>query len=338
MNDHLPATPRWLEAGVLVVLMILFAHFADWNYRSHDGRLADNVPPFQNEIVDGTAPAPYVYRQAVPQLRAALGAMLPPGHAAVVVDLAFAALAGVCGFALGSFAFGPRRRVLGALLVALAVVTVYPNDKPESVAMVALPLLATVLALNRRHLAAAGVVALSAPFRPELSLLFPVAWIISLRVAGPRSPEGGSRGSGLIAYAVALAVGVAYLALARFAWWPSARYPEGTQVVMLIENLTSPLRYPGLALVVMLGSLGGFWCLQALRTPRSKTSSLADNDREARLGVGLFIVLWSLADLGMGRTNEIRLAMPLVALCLALALGRWTPSIEEARSKADGHS
>jgi hypothetical protein len=50
-----------------------------------------------------------------------------------------------------------------------------------------------------------------------------------------------------------------------------------------------------------------------------------DEERAAMLGIGLFVLSWCLAHVTLGKADEIRLAMPIVPLGIALAAGRWCP-------------
>lgn len=307
---------RW---GAGLALLLVFASFSAWNYRSSDGRLGRTTPVWQTAIVEGTAPAPYVYRQGVPQLRRLFEQVLRPGHAAVAVDLLFAAIALGAGFSLGRRALGKSHDWTGGLVALLACAAVYPNDKAESVAMVALALVVAALAAERREGLAAGVAMVAIPFRPELSILFSVALgVAAIRHAGDR------RTAAAAGYAAVAAAGSSYLLCARYLWWPDAGYPEATPAFMLLENLSDPKRYPGLALLLFVGAMGVVWSRQAW--PREQAAKapggLGAEARRRQLGLGLAIVLWTLAILVLGKSDEIRLVMPVLPLFLICGLGR----------------
>jgi hypothetical protein len=320
---------RVFHGTVFAALLLQLAYLADANYRGRDGRLGATVPPWQTEIAGGTAPAPYVYRQTVPQLRRLAGGLLAPGHAALGVDLAFGAVAIAAGFAVGRAAFGAGLAFLGAVAVTLALASVYPNDKPESIAMVAASVVATAFLLRGRLGATALTCAVAAPIRPELPVLFGAALLLACATCA----SGPGRRRALTVSAACLAAGLAYLGAARWLLWPAASYPEPTPVVTLLENLAHPVRYPGLALASALGALGGYWCVRAWAC-RERPAAVAGWPSPAliQLAIGLYTAAWCAAWVVLGRADEIRLAMPVLPAGLVLAGGLWAPRDVDARA------
>ncbi len=117
-----------------------------------------------------------------------------------------------------------------------------------------------------------------------------------------------------------------YLAMAWWVWWPDAAYPVGTPVLMLVENLKDPLRYPGLALGAAAVLAGSFWWLVPPAWPVGVGEAGAG--RTTQRGLSAFVVLWVAAFVTVGRADEIRVLMPLLPLCavLSLQVERGTPA------------
>lgn len=258
------------KAALAGVLFLLLLSAIDTHYRK-DGLLGPTVPPFQVAVLNGTAPAPFVYRQGVPQLRALLP--FQPGHQAFVVDAAFAAVALLAGFVLADTS--------GLLFAAVAVFGSYPTlfgvrptATPEAVAMVAVVLVSAAL---RRSRWLPVWLFVSIPIRPELPLLFALVLVLSER---------------RWLYMLLVVTAVFYLLAARFLWWPEARWPEGVPLFMLPHNLTNWRGLGGLVVpLALVWSMG-----------------------KPRAAVPLFVLLWCIVAVSFGRSNELRLFMPVLPL------------------------
>jgi hypothetical protein len=232
----------WVTLTVACTLAFLQA--ADRNYRSAEGRLGKTMPPYQVEIIAGTAPAPYVYRQAVPQLRDLMMRVLPPGHVAVLADVAFALVAMASSIAFTRALLKTDLVMLGMLIATLACITVYPNDKPEAVAAVAVVCLISALVLTRHQTAAIIIAILAAPVRPEIPILFGLAMMLGQLLAEHFRPTVRLN---YLAFGLAAVGGGVYLLVARYLLWPDARYPADVSPFMLLRNLTLPIAWPTLA-------------------------------------------------------------------------------------------
>lgn len=320
MTQSSPQANEWRATALLVALGIamlyVFGHFAVDNYRSNDGVLGANYPgDWQREIVAGDAPAPYVYRQGVPRVREALFAVLMPGHAAVLIDLAFAIVALFAGVLLARFAWGPRKESVGLIFMTLSLAIAYPHDKPEAIATVALASAACAMFAVGRQRLAILVALFSTPFRPELPVLLGFSFFAAVHWGS--STHGTSRlipHRRALPYLLPVVVAVSYLLACRLLWWPDAVYPEGTAVFMLWLNLTSPMRWPGLLFAVFLLATASRWGWVAWqqRTGTDGTNSVP------RLGLALFVACWVTAWLVVGKTDEIRLAGPVLPMVLLL--------------------
>jgi hypothetical protein len=313
---------KWFNGALFLVLLLQISGAVDLEYRSADGYLGRTMPRFQVETINGTRPVPYVYRQGVPRIRQLLMRVLPPGHAAMAVDLGFAAIALLAGFALGRYAFGADRDFLGAITVALAVMGVFPNLNPEAVAMVASVLVAFTCLIYERYLAAAVVVSLSAGFRTELPVLFGMAALVAVYATGGDAQRRRVR---LGIFCLPVIVGIAYLALCRLVLWPQAHY--GEPAFQLPYNLTIPARYPWVALNLLLIAVGLYWAWSAWNVARTASGEDLGEARQAeiraKLGIGLYIFFYVTAATILGRPDEIRLVMPILPVIFMFAGSRW---------------
>jgi len=318
-----------VEGFVFLVLMLMFVRAAVTNYESPDHYLGRTMPAWQMEIVGGTAPAPYVYRQGVPQLRRLVMTVLQPGHAALAVDAGFAVIALGAGFALGVYGLGRGRGMWGMVAAYVAAAGVYTNDKPESVAMVAAIVLVTACFLHKHYQTAALALVVSAAFRPELPILFGGAVLMAAFVARRSIRPAGGLPLSLIPFGACVFAGLAYLAVCKFLLWPQAKYPQDTPAFMLMDNFTRPLGYPGMALNLMIIAFGFGWIINAWRllkpAAQSSANDSAINPTEVahQIAMGLFIATWSAAATVLGRTDEIRIVIPLLPLIFILASLRW---------------
>jgi hypothetical protein len=324
--DRIAGTWQWPSGrlGVVYDLLVGIACFGilerlvDITYRK-DGLLGRTMPVWQEEIIRGTAPAPYVYRQGVPQLRRLLMAVLQPGHAALVVDLAFVVLALIAGTLLGQAVLGRRMRRLGTVVACVALAGAFPSDKPESAAMVALVLVAGTAVLLDRHGVAVTAATLATTIRPDVSILFGLAGLVTtflLRRRGNADRWNARTGS---LYVVPFVTGSAWLALARFFWWPGAPYV--TTPVTVGWNLLHAWHSPGLWVEALLLLSGLTWIIAGLRQAQGAARMLV---------LGGFVTLWSFAISVLGLLGEIRLMMPVLPFCILLNLrpDAWTPQTQ----------
>ncbi len=290
------------------VLFLAFLGASDANYR-REGRLGRAPLPYQSEIVSGTAPAPYVYRQAVPRLRAVFMRVLLPGHAAMAVDALFAILAMVSGSLLARWALGEAFGPWGAVLATLACVVAYARDFPESTAGVAVPLAIVALLVHRRDVAGAALAAASAAMRPEIPVLLGVS-MTAAAFAERRAPRSRRLGA---AFALAAAVGLGYLLAARFVLWPDAPYTDAPALDRLRWNLGQPVAWPGGLLLGVMTALGVAWLVRP---------GAQEEERVLQRGMGLFTVLYAGTLLLITFLREVRLFMPLFPLLVLLGM-RW---------------
>lgn len=302
---------------VLLTCLLAFVQAADHNYRSSEGFLGWTSPPYQREIMDGTAPAPYVYRQAIPRLRAGLEIFMLPGHAALLADTVFAVIAVLAGVWLAGYGFGPSMRFLGIIVATLACIAVFPNDKPEAVAAVAITTTIAAFSLAGRFGPAALLTGAGILVRADISILFAIAFALGFAAVGYAAEKRISYLAWVFAGIAVL--GLLYLQLARFVLWPESRYPTGVPFFMGYRNLLSPLAWPGLVLGLSFAVFGVFQALQTFRLRDRLTS------RDSRSGVvvfsmGMFTLLYAMAVVFAGKAEEIRLYQPLVPLVVLTGL------------------
>lgn len=317
---------RLLFFGVASLACLLaFVQAADRNYRS-EGFLGRTEPPYQRAIIDGTAPAPYIYRQAVPRLRAGLEVFLLPGHAALLTDVILATMAAIASIGLATWGFGAPMRFVGILVATVACSAVYPNDKPEAVSAIAMTTAIAAFVLAGRFNAALLIAGVGILVRADISILFSLAIAVGL-VATGHAQAGASPRIAWRFFGVAL-LGLLYLLLARFAIWPNSAYPPGVPFFMGLRNLVSPLAWPGLALGIGLAILGSMQAFEAVRLRKQRTSQ---NERSvaAVLAIGLFTLLYATAIVVAGKTEEIRLFQPLLPLTLLTGLRSILPGVSQ---------
>lgn len=297
----------WLV--VIISCALAFIQAADHNYRSTDGHLGVTVPPYQIEIVSGTAPAPYVYRQAVPQLRQWMAHLLRPGHAALLLDFFFAIVAVVASLVTARTLLRPDLILLGPPIATLACISAYPNDKPEAVAAIAAICLLSALVVTRRHTAAIIVAILAAPIRPEIPILFGLAMMLGKSVAN--NGRLVLRGPHLV-YSLSTIAGLCYLLIARYLLWPDAQYPVGVSPMMLMRNLILPLAWPALIFALC---LLGFSVAQVMICHfhvRSNTNSDWFQFLRPMMGLQLFCIFYVVFILVFAQVEEIRVFQPLL--------------------------
>ena len=290
-------------------LFLAFLAAADANYRSADGRLGQVPLPYQKEIVAGTAPAPYVYRQAVPRLQGLLLEVLLPGHAAVALDALFAILALVSGTLLARWALGRELGPWGAILATFACVAAYQRGFPEAIAGVAVPLTIVALLVHGRDAAAAALTGASAFLRPEIPVLLGTGMAVAgfVERGSPRARRLG------VAFGLAAAVGLAYLLAARFVLWPDAPYTEAPPLDRLGWNLLQPIAWPGGMLLLLMASLGLTWLVRP---------DAPEEERVLQRGMGLFTLLYAGVLVLITFLREVRLFMPLLSPLVLLGM-RW---------------
>jgi hypothetical protein len=286
------------------------------------------MPPFQREILAGTAPAPFVYRQAIPMLRALVMRAAQPGHAAVAVDIVLAAIAVAAMSTCALIYMGLEYGWLLGVLTTLACVSCYPNDKPEAVGAVAVTALVAASLLTGRSMVAAGISLLAAGIRPEFPILVGLAMA---SVPLPTVPEPKRRRDRWLFLLVG-ASGMGFLALARFVIWPAASYPAGTAVFMLGHNLATPAALPGTALCIMLCLVNGVAYAALCRPAQRDRSACVDAAVvPALLGLAVFTILWICSILIVGKAEEFRLLQPVIPLTAVTALitahDRRTPDV-----------
>ncbi|HYP41823.1 MAG TPA: hypothetical protein VEX13_15810 [Chloroflexia bacterium] len=314
------------EAVVLFLCLLSFVQAADSNYRSAEGLLGQTVPPSQEEIVTGIAPAPYVYRQGVPQLRAVLTHFTQQGHAALFVDTGFALIAMLAGAYLARSTIGRELVVLGIFVSTLACVTAYPNDKPEAVAAVAAVTTMSSLIIARRYAFASIIAVSSMLLRPEVPVVLGITMVVAWLVM--KNAIVTERRVFVYFLAVAL-LGILYLLLARFIFWPDAHYPQGVPVFMLGRNLTRALAFPGVLLGLSFIGVGASWIVQSF----SKRNAIENGDSSilvAVVGLGLFICLYSALVLLVAQAEEIRIYQPIVPVLSIVSISFF---VRDYRSK-----
>lgn len=294
---------------VIGTCVLAFIQSADRNYRSSEGRLGNTMPPYQIEITSGTAPAPYVYRQAVPQLRRVMMRALPPGHVAVLLDAVFASIAVGASIVLARTLLKADLVILGALIATLASITVYPNDKPEAVASVAIVCLLCALVLTHRHTAAIIIAILAALVRPEIPILFGFAMVMTqLLVAHSRLIVHAD----YLPYGLTAIAGLAYLLVARFLLWPGARYPAGVSPFMLLRNLTLPFAWPALVYGMCLLCLCLVLVLVGYSLLRQDKTYPWSKHVRPMIGVQFFCLLYVAFLLLFAQVEEIRVFQPII--------------------------
>lgn len=324
--------------GLLLVAVAcgaVFVQMSSSHYRT-DGRLGSATPPLQTEIIEGTAPAPWVYRQTVPQLRDALDrAGLQPGHAAFGLDVLFFLIGALGSVWLGrrpgkDEAVRPRLQnmegeitgeALALVAFTLASIASYEYAKPESVAMVAAGTVLTALLVWNRILLALGVAVLSVGVRPMVPVLFGGALCVS--VLWVRGRDCGKRR--LLSSLLTAGVGATYLWVARHVWFPEQIPYYETHLVWalnlnLIGNLTEPTRWHGLALWMTCVSVVAAWTWTAAFRKRA-----SETERIQQLTMGLFASGWLGAVFVLGKLDELRILMPLIPPLVVLATGPWVP-------------
>lgn len=324
--------------GLLLVAVAcgaVFVQMSSSHYRT-DGRLGAATPPLQTEIIEGTAPAPWVYRQTVPQLRESLDqAGLQPGHAAFGLDVLFFLIGALGSVWLGRRAgkreaMRSRRRnmeggitgeALALVVFTLASIASYEYAKPESVAMVAGVTVLVALLVWNRMLLALGVAALSVGVRPMIPVLFGGALCVS--VLWVRGRDCGKR---LLLFSLLTAgVGVAYLWIARHVWFPEQIPYYETHLVWalnlnLIGNLTEPTRWHGLALWMVCVTVIAAWTWGA-----AFKNVASETERIQQLTMGFFSAGWLGAVFVLGKLDELRILMPLMPPLVVLVTGLWVP-------------
>jgi len=274
------------------------------NFRNSAGILGDAIPAWQNEIITGSAPAPYVYRQAVPQLRSLVQQILKPGHAALLVDLIFGLIA---IYASGLLHQGrdsdPRKFVWGSILGLLSIICSIPNDKPETVAMICLTVLFSHFAMSKQRTKALLVSLLFLAVRPEMSVF---AGLSSLLTYESSATQIHKRLSWLV-----ITFGILYILLAKFVLWPHSKYPAGTPTITLVLNFTSMTALAFLPLAL------GLLVLNASQIPMH-------TERRAQMSgnvtIALFNSSWISAVLFLGKIDEIRLMTPVLSSSALLFL------------------
>jgi|GEM_PF-1524076 len=320
--------------GLLEILaglscLLAFLHVANTNYRQGTPFLGPTVPPFQREIVEGTAPAPYVYRQGVPQVRDFLESWMLPGHAAFVVDALLGIACMVAGVYLARTLLGRRASLLGLLVTTVALITVYPNDKPEAIAAISLVAIVSLLILHERHGLAFVVLIGLIPVRTDIPVIFAVAVILAAWLLFRRRSKWPTF-SWL--YVVVVAAGLVYLALAKFVLWPEAAYPPGTPVFVLFRNITTPFAWSGLLLALILIVIGFSFAMRELQIAKEAHQSGAPAN-SGFLGLFIFVMLYAVALLVVAMVEEFRVFQPL--LPVALILGSRQLQIESTPRTSD---
>jgi hypothetical protein len=295
---------------------LAFLTAADANYRAENGLLGRTVPAWQKQILEGTAPAPYVYRQGVPRLRASLAALLPIGVSALVVDLGFAVLAMAAGALIAAELLGRSSIIWGIIASTLACAACYPNDKPEAVAAVGAVLVMSWLLLTNHPIAASLIAGASVVIRPENPIVFGIAALAaSFMVRGEKS---STLARGL--FTLAIVGGLVYLGLARFVWWANAAYPGGTPLIMLPTNLSVWTALPGLVLEVGLLLLALLLMRLALRGPAATTS---DARTFGIVSCTLFAALYVIVAIFLARSDELRVVQPIVPILTLIGFAFW---------------
>ncbi len=306
---------------IFVSCILAFIQASDSNYRSTDGFLGRTTPPFQAEIVAGIAPAPYVYRQGIPQLRATLTRYMQPGHAALVVDTLFALAAMGAAAYLARLSLGKDLAFWGVISATLACAAVYPNDKPEAVAAVGCVVLISALVMTEQHRTVAAIAVLSALIRPEIPILLGIAMILTAALV--RQKGELPKRNITIPYTITILAGISYLLLARYVLWPVATYPQDTPVLMLFQKLADPLAWPGVVLASLIISLGASWIARG--TPYmyfAKPGQRAPQQLTAIIGLGFFVCFSTGLLLLVARTQEIPIFQPLVPVVVILGIGK----------------
>ncbi len=313
LRKEASASKNYKECGSLSLFIILigilaplFAH----NYRSTDGRLGDTVPAWQQEIINGTAPAPYVYRQAIPIIRNLLGNFLKPGHAALLLDIFLASLGLIIAAMFGRHLLPQHGSYIGQIVIAVAFCGGIPNDKPETVACItALITISYLLCMQRAILASIVAMAVTA-VRPEIPVIVGMCILIShfpvfrsRRVVQPITVR-------LTALPVlSMLLGITYLMLSKFLWWPDAHYPPLTPFLTIGLNLFNPASIVFLPLYAIVVSWSVFHLarISKLQHMNGDTPFLP-----SLLGIPLISITWCVFCLMFGKIDEIRLLMPLL--------------------------
>lgn len=281
---------RFVLCLVFFCCLWAFIDKAQYNYRSINGKLGVTVPRFQQEIIDGTAPSPYVYRQLVPRIRQLLMTVFLPGHAAVIVDTLF--------FVLGALVFIRKNSISCVAflsLYTLACLVCYPNDKPESIAAISLmAIFIFLLFADYPHMNFIfGVMMIGV--RPEIPIIVGISTFLS-------------RNSRYYFYhSLLLVFGLFYLAFSKFLFWPTNNYPNGVDPFALVYNITEITTYHGILMI-----LGCFLLIMLLHSKLRQS-------KNKLVSFVLFLGVMNVVSLiTMGHVNEFRIFQPFLVSMLVL--------------------
>jgi hypothetical protein len=267
------------------------------------------MPLFQEEITNGTAPAPYIYRQGVPQIRQFLMNWLQPGHAALIVDFGFFTLASLAGYYLAKNIIGKNVAVIGILPAAIACMGSYPNDKPEAIASIAVTTAIFVSFLYKRYSLVLIIGILSIFIRPEISILAGVSvFVVSLsskifKIKLDRKI--------ILSSLFLFIMGFSYILLARFFLWPNAKYPEGTPFFMLLKNFSGLFQLPGLLLASVIFFIGIIFFIFPIIS--KQINNMNDEPIVTQI-IGVYLCLFIISLLTVSNIFEYRLFMSIIPI------------------------
>ena len=297
-----------------VAAVVAYGYFYRVDRPNLDGRFL-----LHNQIIDGTAGSPYLYRVLVPFFCALvtrlLSAFMLPSRAFLVAYgiYDFAAIAFLLGtlFAYMRRWFSWELSLIGVLFVAgtLPVALADHYFQPWSILEVGLFAAGLLAIVRERHLVLALIVLLSA-LNKETAVLIPLAFLVT----GFGANAGGARVGplGIEPARVARFVGYVALWLAVFVGLRLLR-GNAPQIHTIREILAMNTSSYKLTMTVLRGGLlfGFFWVFAALGLSRAPGFL-----RKTALVVPFYIatvIIW-------GIWAEVRLLMPLYAILVPLGL------------------